>query len=123
MKPKRLIVPKYSSPRVKVGTGPMTDAEILKAARADPDAQPLTDAQLGRMKRPNAKVIRRALGLSQDEFIDNIPFPETQTYVKRILGTAEDYRRLYGPGGVLDPNAHLAAELPATAPPKSSRRR
>jgi soluble lytic murein transglycosylase len=41
-------------------------------------------------------------GLSQDEFIDNIPFPETQTYVKRILGTAEDYRRLYG-GGVLAP--------------------
>lgn len=34
--------------------------------------------------------------LPQDEFIDNIPFPETQNYVKRILGTAEDYRRLYG---------------------------
>ena len=35
-------------------------------------------------------------GLGQDEFIDDIPFPETQFYVKRILGTAEDYRRLYG---------------------------
>ncbi|HQZ38236.1 MAG TPA: lytic transglycosylase domain-containing protein [Vicinamibacterales bacterium] len=34
--------------------------------------------------------------LPQDEFIDDIPFPETQNYVKRILGTAEDYRRLYG---------------------------
>ena len=34
-------------------------------------------------------------GIPQDEFIDDIPFPETQTYVKRILGTAEDYRRLY----------------------------
>ncbi|MFN2445990.1 MAG: transglycosylase SLT domain-containing protein [Vicinamibacterales bacterium] len=34
-------------------------------------------------------------GLEQDEFIDDIPFPETQNYVKRILGTAEDYRRLY----------------------------
>jgi len=34
--------------------------------------------------------------LEQDEFIDDIPFPETQNYVKRILGTAEDYRRLYG---------------------------
>ncbi|MDH4063389.1 MAG: transglycosylase SLT domain-containing protein [Acidobacteriota bacterium] len=33
--------------------------------------------------------------LPQDEFIDDIPFPETQNYVKRILGTAEDYRRLY----------------------------
>ena len=35
-------------------------------------------------------------GLDEDEFIDDIPFPETQNYVKRILGTAEDYRRLYG---------------------------
>jgi soluble lytic murein transglycosylase len=34
-------------------------------------------------------------GLEQDEFIDDIPFPETQNYVKRILGTAEDYRTLY----------------------------
>ena len=35
-------------------------------------------------------------GLPRDEFIEEIPFPETQNYVKRILGTAEDYRRLYG---------------------------
>jgi soluble lytic murein transglycosylase len=38
-------------------------------------------------------------GLDEDEFIDDIPFPETQNYVKRILGTAEDYRLLYGKGG------------------------
>jgi peptidoglycan lytic transglycosylase len=37
-------------------------------------------------------------GLEDDEFIDDIPFPETQNYVKRILGTAEDYRRLYRDG-------------------------
>ena len=35
-------------------------------------------------------------GVDQDEFIEDIPFPETNNYVKRILGTAEDYRRLYG---------------------------
>ena len=35
--------------------------------------------------------------LPRDEFIDDIPFPQTQNYVKKILGTAEDYRRLYGP--------------------------
>jgi soluble lytic murein transglycosylase len=35
-------------------------------------------------------------GIERDEFIDDIPFPETQNYVKRILGSAEDYRRLYG---------------------------
>jgi soluble lytic murein transglycosylase len=34
-------------------------------------------------------------GIARDEFIDDIPFPETQNYVKRILGTAEDYRLLY----------------------------
>jgi len=39
---------------------------------------------------------RERPGLPQDVFIDDIPFPETQNYVKRILGTAEDYRRLYG---------------------------
>ena len=38
---------------------------------------------------------REKPGLPQDEFIDDIPFPETQNYVKRILGTAEDYRHLY----------------------------
>jgi soluble lytic murein transglycosylase len=37
-------------------------------------------------------------GLEQEEFIDDIPYPETQNYVKRILGSAEDYRRLYGEG-------------------------
>ena len=41
---------------------------------------------------------RRALGLEQDEFIDDIPYPETQGYVKKIVGTADDYRRLYGGG-------------------------
>jgi soluble lytic murein transglycosylase len=38
-------------------------------------------------------------GVDEDEFIDDIPFPETQNYVKRILGTAEDYRLLYGRDG------------------------
>src|SRR6185436_8882984 len=33
--------------------------------------------------------------IDRDEFVDDIPFPETQNYVKRILGTAEDYRALY----------------------------
>jgi len=41
-----------------------------------------------------------------DEFVDSIPFAETQAYVKRILGTADDYRRLYD-GGALDPYAGL----------------
>lgn len=39
-----------------------------------------------RAERPNVPL---------EEFIDDIPFPETQHYVKRVLGTAEDYRLLY----------------------------
>jgi soluble lytic murein transglycosylase len=39
---------------------------------------------------------RERPGMPREEFIDDIPFPETQNYVRRILGTAEDYRRLYG---------------------------
>jgi soluble lytic murein transglycosylase len=34
--------------------------------------------------------------VDREEFIDDIPYPETQNYVKRVLGTAEDYRHLYG---------------------------
>jgi len=52
--------------------------------------------------------LKEAPGLPTDEFIDSIPFPETQNYVKRILGTAEDYRRLYGTG-LLEPNRRLAS--------------
>jgi soluble lytic murein transglycosylase len=47
-----------------------------------------------------ARWIAERPGFEQDEFIDDIPFQETQNYVKRILGTADDYRRLYG-GGIL----------------------
>ena len=45
---------------------------------------------------PVRRWMRENPGLPQDEFIDSIPYPETQQYVKRLLGTAEDYRRLYG---------------------------
>jgi putative transcriptional regulator len=47
----------------------MSPDEIEKAAREDPDAQPLTEADLGQMKRtPQVKVLRRALELTQEEF-------------------------------------------------------
>ncbi len=61
--------------------------------------------------------------LDQDEFIDDIPYPETQNYVKRILGTAEDYRALYGqstgaraPGLRPAAAATPAAKAPVAAP-------
>ncbi len=59
-----------------------------------------------------AKWIAERPGMTDDEFIDDIPFPETQNYVKRILGTAEDYRRLYGTG-ILSPGL----DTPPPAPP------
>jgi hypothetical protein len=47
----------------------MTEEEIYTAALADPDAQPRTPERLARMRRtPQVRVIRRALGLSQEEF-------------------------------------------------------
>ena len=49
-----------------------------------------------------------------DEFIDDIPFPETQNYVKRILGTADDYRRIYGADA--GANDGMAAAPQAVAP-------
>jgi peptidoglycan lytic transglycosylase len=55
-------------------------------------------------------------GFDEDEFIDDIPFPETQNYVKRVLGTAEDYRRLYADG---TPRA-LSTLSPAKATTKKS---
>jgi soluble lytic murein transglycosylase len=54
-------------------------------------------------------------GLPDDEWVDDIPFPETQNYVKRILGTAEDYRRLYG-GGLLTPLASSGSSLAPLTP-------
>ena len=41
-------------------------------------------------------------GLETEEFVDDIPYPETQTYVKKILGTADDYRRLYRDGATVE---------------------
>jgi putative transcriptional regulator len=55
---------------------PMTVDAIERAARADPDAQALTEADLKRMKRtPRAKIIRRALELTQEEFAARYHIP------------------------------------------------
>jgi putative transcriptional regulator len=63
----------------------MTDEEIEAAARSDLDAQPLTDAQLKRMRRiPLAKHLRWKLGLSQAEFAKRFHIP---------LGTLRDWEQ------------------------------
>ena len=70
---------------------------------------------------PVSRWIAEKPGVARDEFIDDIPYPETQNYVKRILGTAEDYRRLYSQGGGrVVPGAPGTAAAPAPAPAKKA---
>ena len=76
----------------------MTEAERHAAALADPNAQPPTPERLTRMKRtPQVKVIRRALGLSQEEFAGRFQIP---------LGTLRDWEQ-----GRKDPDAAARAYL------------
>jgi putative transcriptional regulator len=64
---------------------PMAQSAIELAALADPDAQPLSSSELKRMKRtPQAKIIRRALGLTQEEFSERYRIP---------LGTLRDWEQ------------------------------
>jgi putative transcriptional regulator len=63
----------------------LTDAQVLAAARSDPNAKPLTDADLKRMKRvPRAKVIRQAQNMSQEEFAETYGIP---------IGTLRDWEQ------------------------------
>ncbi len=63
----------------------MSQAAVERAALADPDARPLTRADLKRMKRtPQAKIIRRALGITQEEFAARYRIP---------LGTLRDWEQ------------------------------
>jgi soluble lytic murein transglycosylase len=69
-----------------------------------------------------ARWIAERPGIKQDEFIDDIPYPETQNYVKKILGTAEDYRRLYG-GGLLVPGGRSVSTSSTAAKPGAASKR
>ena len=63
----------------------MTEAQRHAAALSDPDAQPVTPDNVKRMKPTSqVKVIRRALGLSQEEFAGRFHIP---------LGTLRDWEQ------------------------------
>ena len=80
----------------------MTDDEVLAAAMSDSDAQPLTPDDLERMKRiPRAKIIRRALGLTQEEFAARFRIP---------LGTLRDWEQ-----GAAEPDTCARAYLTVIA--------
>ena len=56
----------------------MTDLEAVAAARADPDAPPLTTDRLARMRRVSrVKVLRQRLGMTQMEFAAAFHLPVT----------------------------------------------
>ena len=76
----------------------MTEEQIHAAALADPDAQPLTPKRLSAMRRtPQVRIIRRALGLSQEEFAAQFHIP---------LGTLRDWEQ-----GRKDPDTAARAYL------------
>ena len=80
----------------------MTDEQRHAAALADADAQPLSEADMDRMRpTPRLKVIRRALGLTQEEFAARYQIP---------LGTLRDWEQ-----GAKKPDQAARAYLRAIA--------
>ena len=64
---------------------PMTEAEVEAAAAADPDARPMTEEEFQRARKvPRAKTLRRALGLTQEEFAGRYHIP---------IGTLRDWEQ------------------------------
>lgn len=56
----------------------MTDKEVEAAARSDPDAGPLSRAQLAKMRRVSrVKVLRQRLDMTQVEFAEAFHLPLT----------------------------------------------
>ena len=63
----------------------MTQKQVEDAAKSDRDNRPLSPADLGRMKRtPQVKIIRRALGISQEDFAARYQIP---------IGTLRDWEQ------------------------------
>jgi putative transcriptional regulator len=81
---------------------PMTEAEIEAAALADPDARPMTAEELQTARRvPRIRTLRRALGLTQEEFAGRYHIP---------LGTLRDWEQ-----GRTEPDQPARAYLKAIA--------
>jgi len=63
----------------------MTDEQLHAAAMADPDARPMTPEELAKARRvPRVRTLRRALGLTQEEFAVRYHIP---------LGTLRDWEQ------------------------------
>src|ERR1700732_1555700 len=78
---KMTISSKMTSRRMRA----MTPKQVEVAAASDPDNLPLSSADLARMKRtPQVRIIRRALGISQEDFASRYHIP---------LGTLRDWEQ------------------------------
>jgi len=119
----------------------LTDAEVHEAALKDPDAQPLTDVALARMKpAARARILRRALGLTQEEFAARYRIPigtlrdweqgraqpdqPARAYLTVIAHDPEGVRRALEARSGLDPARHLilARAVRPTADPRRAGR-
>ena len=81
---------------------PMAEAEIEAAAGADPDARAMTAEELRTARRvPRIKTLRRALGLTQEEFSGRYHIP---------LGALRDWEQ-----GRTEPDQPARAYLKAIA--------
>lgn len=79
-------------PEINIRIGTKYFADLVKRYNGD-YASALAAYNAGENRVDRWRVERP--GIDRDEFVDGIPFPETQGYVKKILGTADDYRALY----------------------------
>jgi soluble lytic murein transglycosylase len=102
---------RLTQPEINVRIGMATFADSIAKFGSIPAALAAYNAGDSRVVRWQAE--RR--DFEQDEFIDDIPFPETQNYVKRVLGTAEDYRTLYSGFVSAGEQAVVRTAKPATS--------
>jgi soluble lytic murein transglycosylase len=117
---RKLGIRRYSTasltrPEVNIQLGTRHFADLVRRVGGVPFALACYNAGESRVSSWAAE----RQGLELDEYIDDIPFPETQTYVRRILGTLDDYRRLYADGTapVVAPARPPTPAKPVAKPP------
>jgi soluble lytic murein transglycosylase len=114
---KRYTTSSLTRPETNIQIGMVCFADALRRSGGVTRALAAYNAGEQRVVRWN----QERPGLELEEYIDDLPFPETQTYVKKILGTADDYGRLYGEGSTPPQSSARASAAPT--PPGSRRRR
>jgi putative transcriptional regulator len=69
-------LPRGTSDSARIAT--LSNADVIAAAKSDPDAQPMTPEQLAAMRRVSrVKVLRQRLGMTQEAFAKAFHLPIT----------------------------------------------